>query len=89
MYSQLCTVVADAKQFKATQLTAVSGDCNSYYSFIFDVILNFGLTELTAQLSWEDQTGVKNDPQPKSFMITTSFWVGKRWKRKCRLRIYR
>ncbi|GLB37967.1 putative ATP binding [Lyophyllum shimeji] len=56
MYTPLCTVVADTRQFKTTLGTPRPAADGSgwYYQMSFDVILNFGLTELTAQLCWEE-----------------------------------
>jgi len=60
MYSPLRTIVADTKQFKATRaqgLIKLRGDPTYYYRSDYDVVVNFDLTELTAQLSWKTKTG--------------------------------
>ncbi|KAF8058639.1 hypothetical protein FPV67DRAFT_511804 [Lyophyllum atratum] len=63
MYSTLCTVVADTRRFKSILRTPMRGrDSTLYYRMEYDVILNFGLTELTAQLCWEEQGKEKRSP---------------------------
>ncbi|KAG6826285.1 hypothetical protein H0H92_000455 [Tricholoma furcatifolium] len=53
MYSKLCYVSAEAPP--ATKHLNRKG--KYYYKIKFDVVLNFGLTELTAQIQWLDSSG--------------------------------
>ncbi|RDB20568.1 Heat shock protein 12A [Hypsizygus marmoreus] len=54
MYSTLCTVKADVAQFKTTLRPQLGKGSRIYFKLNFEVILSFGLTELTAQLSWKE-----------------------------------
>ncbi|KAF8058637.1 hypothetical protein FPV67DRAFT_1523179 [Lyophyllum atratum] len=55
MYYPLCTVIADTQRFKSTLGTPMlARDHSWYYCMVFEVLLNFGLTELTAQLCWKE-----------------------------------
>jgi len=49
-YTTLCTLVGDISRVPKVPVKNASG--NTYYSVDYDVILNFGLTELQAQLRW-------------------------------------
>jgi hypothetical protein len=55
MYSTLCIVEADVSRL-AMSLSPRSrpSDGRQYYVLHFDVVLAFGLTELTAQICWID-----------------------------------
>jgi len=59
MYSTLCTIQADTSLLSAslrprrTRLSSIS-----FYLMKFDIILSFGLTELKAQVCWEENVSV-------------------------------
>lgn len=54
MYSTLCTVIADETGVKAAANPLRAPDFSIYYRLDFEIILSFGLTELTAQLCWKE-----------------------------------
>jgi hypothetical protein len=58
MYSTLCTVEADVSRL-ARSLTPQrrASDGRRYYVLNFDIVLSFGLTELTAQICWIEDVG--------------------------------
>jgi hypothetical protein len=65
MYSTLCAVQADTSLLSAsleprwTRLEEVIGLPRSqYYRMEFDIILSFGLTELKAQVCWEENVSM-------------------------------
>ena len=49
-YSTLCNVVDDGKLLNIATYTSNG----SYYMILYDIILCFGLTELTAQYAWKE-----------------------------------
>ena len=51
-FFDLCTVSADTSKLPKPKLKSPRG--GHYYTVSFEVVLLFGLTELTAQLSWMD-----------------------------------
>lgn len=51
-YPTLCRVIFDGKEIKKSLLAARAADSTAYYHLKFDIVLNFGLTELTAQVCW-------------------------------------
>ena len=51
LYSTLCHVEANTSQV-CKSLPQRHTHKGSYYRMEFDIILSFGLTELTAQISW-------------------------------------
>jgi hypothetical protein len=56
MYSTLCHIEADLSQMCRTlKPRRSSGAGKLYYSIDYDVVLLFGLTELKAQIAWEEQ----------------------------------
>jgi hypothetical protein len=52
-FQTLCNVEADLSDVFNT-LQPRAGPSGSYYRQEFDIVLLFGLTELKAQLSWDD-----------------------------------
>ena len=52
-YTQLCTIVTDLSHIPLSPLTNPSGE--TYYRVDFDLILFFGLTEMTALLAWKEK----------------------------------
>jgi hypothetical protein len=58
MFSTLCTVTADTSQlaYSLQPLRGIGGI--EYYHLEFDVVLQFGLTELKAQISWMEEVSV-------------------------------
>ncbi|KAF5374600.1 hypothetical protein D9615_008990 [Tricholomella constricta] len=55
MYFTLCTLTADTRRLKSTiTVFQRAYDSSCYYQMNFEVILNFGLTEFTAQLCWKE-----------------------------------
>jgi hypothetical protein len=58
MFTTLCTVTADTSQMAGT-LEPTRGLADiKYYHQEFDVILQFGLTELKAQISWMEKVSI-------------------------------
>ena len=56
MYSTLCYIEADTSQIsRMLQARRSSGAGKLYYTIEYDVILLFGLTELKAQVAWQEQ----------------------------------
>ncbi|KAJ7490801.1 hypothetical protein FB451DRAFT_1513799 [Mycena latifolia] len=60
-YSVLCQVRADTSQI-AKALKRRQGALGPYYCLQFDVVLSFGLTELKAQIAWEENGVEKRGP---------------------------
>jgi hypothetical protein len=62
MFSTLCTVTADTSQlaYSLQPLRGIGGI--EYYHLEFDVVLQFGLTELKAQISWMEEGEEKRCP---------------------------
>lgn len=56
MYSKLCVVEADFSRL-SNSITPRSraSDGQRYYVLKYEMVLSFGLTELTAQICWEEQ----------------------------------
>jgi hypothetical protein len=53
MYSTLCIVEADLSKLARSLLPKRRpGNGQYYYELNFDIVLSFGLTELTAQMCW-------------------------------------
>ncbi|TFK64289.1 hypothetical protein BDN72DRAFT_881586 [Pluteus cervinus] len=52
MYPTLCTISADTKHLK--RVTRLEGE-KTIYKIEFQFVLSFGLTELKAQLSWDEE----------------------------------
>jgi hypothetical protein len=58
MYSALCTIKADvSKLSRSLTPQRRASDGKPYYVFDFDIVLSFGLTELTAQICWREYVG--------------------------------
>lgn len=60
MFSTLCTIHADVSQVPKVSRVGLRG---IYYRQSFKVILLFGLAELKAQLSWNDNVCFKSMPR--------------------------
>ena len=59
MYPTLCYIGADTSQMsKKLQLRRSKETGNIYYILEFDVVLLFGLTELKAQIAWQEEVGL-------------------------------
>jgi hypothetical protein len=56
-FSTLCTVTADTSQMAEGLSPSYDSDGVRYYITNFKVVLLFGLTELTAQISWIENVG--------------------------------
>ncbi|KJA20620.1 hypothetical protein HYPSUDRAFT_141909 [Hypholoma sublateritium FD-334 SS-4] len=54
-YTKLCTVDVKLSGVPLTQLRKADGS-GTYHVMTFDIILIFGLTELKAQVAWQDKT---------------------------------
>jgi len=54
-FTKMCTVIADTSKFCNSLSPQISFPSNTYYSLDIEVILLFGLTELKAQISWNDK----------------------------------
>ncbi|KAF9231960.1 hypothetical protein BU15DRAFT_81773 [Melanogaster broomeanus] len=54
-FTKLCTVIADTSSLINSMRPQRSLNGGTYYSLNVDVILLFGLTELKAQISWQDK----------------------------------
>ena len=54
-FTTLCHVIADTSIIARSLPAQRAPGGGDYYSLHFDVILLFGLTELKAQVSWNDQ----------------------------------
>jgi len=52
-YPGLCTVAFDKKRAEELLIAKRAEDSIIYHQMIYDIILNFGLTELTAQVCWK------------------------------------
>jgi hypothetical protein len=53
MYSTLCYIEADTSRV-CKALTPQRTPKGTYYKMEFDIILSFGLTELTGQIAWKE-----------------------------------
>ncbi|KAF7309116.1 hypothetical protein MKEN_01113700 [Mycena kentingensis (nom. inval.)] len=60
-YSILCTVKADTSSL-AQSLTPRFSASGMYYQLDFDIVLSFGLTELKAQIAWNENGVEKRSP---------------------------
>lgn len=58
MFTTLCTVTADTSQMAGSLEPIVGLAGIEYYRLEFDVILQFGLTELKAIISWIENVSV-------------------------------
>ena len=63
MFSTLCYVQADTSQLYISPRTSSNAKLGRYYRVDFDVILNLGLTEITAQIAWKEN--VRSTGLPK------------------------
>ncbi|KAJ3815434.1 hypothetical protein F5876DRAFT_85802 [Lentinula aff. lateritia] len=54
MYSTACTVTADTSEISATLVPRRNPTGSAYFQLKFDVVLLFGLTELKAQIAWQE-----------------------------------
>jgi hypothetical protein len=59
-FTTLCTLVADISRVPKVPVKNING--STYYSVDYDVILNFGLTELQAQLRWWESGAERRSP---------------------------
>lgn len=66
-YTKLCTLQVDFSRLPVTQHRKTGGSAGVYYRVDFDIVLQFGLTELKAQVAWKEN--VSSDPSP-SFCAT-------------------
>jgi len=58
----LCTIEADTTALSSTLRQQKSRDGKIYYTFGFSVVISFGLTELVAQVAWEEKGQEKRGP---------------------------
>ncbi|KAJ7048203.1 hypothetical protein C8F01DRAFT_139384 [Mycena amicta] len=58
-YRVLCTVEADTSRIRPPERTGSRG---TYYSLEIEVILSFGLTELIAEIAWDEQGVERRSP---------------------------
>ncbi|KAG6369858.1 hypothetical protein JVT61DRAFT_13418 [Boletus reticuloceps] len=61
-FTTLCTVLADTSAIAHSLHPQRGHRGDNYYSLYFDVILLLGLTELKAQISWDDRGVEKRSP---------------------------
>jgi len=61
-FTTMCHVIADTSTFARSLRPQQAPGGGDYYRLDFDVILLFGLTELKAQISWNDQGVEKRSP---------------------------
>ena len=54
-FTTMCHVIADTSTIARSLRAQQAPGGGDYYRLHFDVILLFGLTELKAQISWNDQ----------------------------------
>jgi hypothetical protein len=54
MYSKLCTIMTDTSEIQHVIRRCVRQDGQTYYVMDYDIVLSFGLTELTAQVAWKE-----------------------------------
>ncbi|KAG6819898.1 hypothetical protein H0H93_007611 [Arthromyces matolae] len=57
MFAKLCTVVSPTPPYEEYLKTK-----SQYYQISYDVVLNFGLTELTAHIEWTESGVIKTSP---------------------------
>ena len=71
MYSTLCIVEADLSRLTGS-LTPQFRPSNGqqYYVLNFDIVLSFGLTELTAQICWIEHVGCSSCKIAISMLIS-------------------
>ncbi|KAK0471595.1 hypothetical protein IW261DRAFT_1511460 [Armillaria novae-zelandiae] len=62
MYPTLCFVTADVRQAAKGLVLKRRADGKSYYSFSYDIVILFGLTELKAQICWWENGVEKRGP---------------------------
>ncbi|KAG5718628.1 hypothetical protein E4T56_gene16512 [Termitomyces sp. T112] len=62
MYTTLCTVVSDVSKLKQNLRRKRGRDGRFYYCLDYDIILQFGLTELKAQTCWREHGQEKRSP---------------------------
>ena len=67
----MCSVIADTSKIARSLRTQQALGRSDYYRLDFDVILLFGLTELKAQISWDD--GVRLVLFPASCVVNMVF----------------
>ena len=68
-YTKLCTIEADLSGVPLLPQPKVAGQ-GSFYSVDCDIILLFGLTELKAQLAWQE-----NVSRLSYAVQSNSFWI--------------
>ncbi|KAF8554802.1 hypothetical protein OG21DRAFT_1522180 [Imleria badia] len=64
-FTPLCNVIADTSKIAGSLRPQQAAGGGDYYHLSFDVILLFGLTELKAQISWDDM-GVEKRYDPSN-----------------------
>ena len=58
MYSTLCIVEADLSRLSWSLMPQFrASNSQQYYVLYYDIVLSFGLTELTAQICWKEHVG--------------------------------
>ncbi|KAJ4469075.1 hypothetical protein C8J55DRAFT_460555 [Lentinula edodes] len=62
MYSTACIVTADTSKISATLVPRRNPTGYEYFQLNFDVVLLFGLTELKAQIAWQENGVEKRGP---------------------------
>jgi hypothetical protein len=51
-FTAICQIIADLSQIPVKKMVNPSGKV--YYQVAFDVVLSFGLIEMTAQIAWSE-----------------------------------
>ncbi|EDR07866.1 uncharacterized protein LACBIDRAFT_298123 [Laccaria bicolor S238N-H82] len=62
MYSTLCTIEVDLSKLAHSLGPRQTKDGRVYYKVIYEIVLLFGLTELKAQLCWQENGVLKRTP---------------------------
>jgi hypothetical protein len=75
-YTKLCTIEADLSRAPMLNMPKVAG--MRYYKIMYDIILSFGMTELKAQVSWEENVSGLHLFNPTDFGFTLCVVLGKR-----------
>jgi hypothetical protein len=82
MYSTLCYIEADTSQICRTlKPRRSSGAGRPYYSIHYDVIVLFGLTELKAQIAWQEQ--VRSPIHLQVLRLTLISYLAKGQEKRC------
>ncbi|KAF5374607.1 hypothetical protein D9615_008998 [Tricholomella constricta] len=61
-FSALCTIKADTSKISRCLKPRLTTWGQTYYEMFFDIVLSFGLTELTAQIAWLEDGVEKRSP---------------------------